>query len=74
MFWEQLVTLYISVRTVRNTENFGLFNTFSNNRVDAGVSSLSAMNMEKAGCSDTLVPLATILDCMSSHLLRPESN
>jgi hypothetical protein len=63
MFWEQLVTLYISIRTVGNTENFGLFNnTFSNNGSDAGVSSLSTMNMEKAGFSDTLLPLLTILD------------
>ena len=64
-FWEQLVTLYISIRTVGNTENFGLFNNaFSNNGADAGVSSLSTMNMEKAGCPDTLVPLLTILDCI----------
>jgi len=41
MFWEQLVTLYMSIRTVGNTENFGLFNnTFPNNDTGAGVLSL----------------------------------
>jgi len=39
----------MSIRTVGNRENFGLFNdTFSNIGADAGVSSLSTMNMEKS--------------------------
>jgi hypothetical protein len=68
MFWEQLLTL--SIRTVGNRENFGLFNnTFPNNGIGAGVSSLSTMNMEKAGCCETSVPLLTILDRISSRLI-----
>jgi hypothetical protein len=68
MFWEQFVTLYMSIRAVGNTENLGLFNnTFPNNGTGAGVSSLSTMNIEKAGCCETSVPLLTILDL--SHLV-----
>jgi hypothetical protein len=64
-----------SIRTVGNTENIGLFNDiFSNHGAHAGVSSLSTVNMEKASCSETLEPLLTILDGISSNLLRPESN
>jgi hypothetical protein len=75
MFWEQLVTLCMSIGTAGNSENGGLFNnTFSSNSAGAGLSRLSIMNMETAGCSETLVPLVTNLDGISSHLLRPESN
>jgi hypothetical protein len=65
----------MSIRTASNSDNGGLFNnTFSTNSAGAGVSRLSIMNMETAGCAETLVPLLTKLDGISSHVLRPESN